>query len=215
KVLRQSVADQAQGGVGNDPVAQCYAGGMPRMMSYEDQEYVIMPGITYILLGGDDHLRRIFTDGRDWPAQLNPTYVGYSIGKWIDADGDGVYDTLEVETRGPFKGPRTYDASGLPLHPDNESVFKERFFIDKADPNVLHDVITAFDHALTRPWTADKTFRRNAERHPDWPEYYCMVANRRVVLGRETYYLNDEGMLAPSRRDQPPPDLTYFKQTSK
>jgi len=32
---------------------------------------------------------------------------------------------LEAETRGPFKGPRAYDATGLPLHFDNESVFKE------------------------------------------------------------------------------------------
>jgi hypothetical protein len=215
KILSDSVADQARGGVGSDPTAQCYAGGMPRMMSYEAQEYVIMPGITYIILGGDDHLRRIFTDGRDWPARLNPTYVGYSIGRWIDTDGDGVYDTLEVETRGPFKGPRAYDASGLPLHLDNQSSFKERFFIDKADPNVLHDVITVFDDALTRPWTADKTFRRNAERHPDWPEYYCQVTNRRVVLGRETYYLDDEGNLAPSRPDQPPPDLRYFRQAPR
>ena len=82
-----------------------------------------------------------------------PTYQGYSIGHWIDEDGDGRYDTLEVETRGPFKGPRVYDASGLPLHVDNESTIKERIFLDKSDPNLMHDVITVFDHALTRPWT--------------------------------------------------------------
>jgi hypothetical protein len=33
------------------------------------------------------------------------------IGKWIDQDGDGVYDVLDVETRGPFKGTRAYDAT--------------------------------------------------------------------------------------------------------
>jgi hypothetical protein len=32
-----------------------------------------------------------------------------------------------------------------------ESTFKERLFLDKKDPNLLHDVITVFDHALTRP----------------------------------------------------------------
>jgi hypothetical protein len=31
---------------------------------------------------------------------LEPRYLGYSIGKWLDTDGDGRYDTLEVETRG-------------------------------------------------------------------------------------------------------------------
>ena len=55
--------------------------------------------------------------------------------------GDGHYDVLEVETRG-LKGPRVYDASGMPLHQDNETVIKERIYLDKADANVLHDDIT-------------------------------------------------------------------------
>jgi len=210
KILEDSLADQANGGLGNDPTAQCYASGMPRMMTYEAQEYVITPETTYILLGGDDNLRRIITDGRDWPARLNPTYQGYSNGRWLDEDGDGTYDVLEVETRGPFKGPRAYDSSGLPLHFDNESTFNERFFIDKADPNLLHDVITVFDKALTRPWTVDKTFRRNADPQPEWPERYCHVTNKRIVLGKETYLLNEEGILMPTRKDQPPPDLQFF-----
>jgi hypothetical protein len=66
---------------------------------------------------------------------------GYSIGRWTDENGDGAYDVLEVETRG-FKGPRVYDATGLPLHFDNQSIFKERIFLDKADPKILHDEVT-------------------------------------------------------------------------
>jgi hypothetical protein len=215
KILEGSLAEQSHGGVGNDPAAQCYAAGMPRMMTYQAQEYVITPGITYILLGGDDHLRRVFTDGRAWPAQINPTYQGYSIGQWIDQDGDGTYDVLEVETRGPFKGPRAYDPSGLPLHADNDSTFKERFFIDKADSNILHDVITVFDRALTAPWTVEKTFRRNPEPRPDWPEYYCMVTNNRIVLDKETYLLNEQRILMPTRKDQPSPDLRFFPPAPK
>ena len=72
---------------------------------------------------------------------------------------------LEAETRG-FKGPRVYDASGLPLHFDNQSVFKERIFIDKADPKVIHDEITVLDHALTRPWTVDKRYVHDSNPHP-------------------------------------------------
>jgi hypothetical protein len=188
---------------------------MPRMMSYQAQEYVVTPDVTYILLGGDDHLRRIITDGRDWPAKLTPTYQGYSIGHWIDTDGDGIYDVLEAETRGPFRGPRAYDSTGLPLASDNQSTFQERFFIDKAEPNLLHDVITVLDHALTRPWTADKTFRRNADAQPDWPEDYCRVTNRRLVLGKEVYLLSDQDVLLPTRQDQPPPDFRYFKPVPK
>src|SRR5262249_61374745 len=125
-------------------------------------EKVLIPGEpTYFFAGGADHLRRIIPDGRDGPANLFATYQGYSIGRWLDEDGDGVYDVLEVETRGPFKGPRAYDATGLPLHLDNESRFNERFFIDNADPHLPHDDNTLFDRALTRRWHVDRIFRRN------------------------------------------------------
>ena len=79
---------------------------------------------------------------------VEPTFHGYSIGQWIDTDNDGRYDTLEVETR-IFKGPRAYDTTGMPLHSDNETVVKERIYLDKADPDLLHDDVTTIDHALT------------------------------------------------------------------
>ena len=94
KVLADSMADQANGGLGNYPSARCYPVGMPHMMTFGTQEYVITPETTYILLSVPAHSRRIFTDGRDWPEHPQPTYGGYSIGRWIDQDGDGTYDML-------------------------------------------------------------------------------------------------------------------------
>ena len=190
KVLEDSMADQARGGLGNYPSARCLPGGMPRMMALPVQEFVVTPETTYILTDGSDFYRRIFTDGRDWPTDGEPTYRGYSIGKWVDEDGDGRYDVLEVDTRGPFKGPRAYDATGLPLHFDNQSTFKERIHLDKNDPNILHDEITVFDHALTRPWSVDKTFQRNRNPHPDWPESPCSEGNAQIVIGTENYFLS-------------------------
>jgi hypothetical protein len=187
KVLEDSIADQAKGGLGNYHTPRCLAAGMPLMMiAFRPLEFVVTPATTYILIGGDDHHRRIFTDGRSWPSEIEPTFAGYSIGKWIDEDGDGRYDVLEVETRGPFKGPRAYDATGLPLHFDNQSMFKERFYRDNADPNIFHDEITVIDHALTRPWTVDKRYVRNRNPHADWPEYYCGENNAQIVLGATT-----------------------------
>jgi hypothetical protein len=213
KVLEESMADQARGGIGNYPTARCLPGGMPRMMAAPVQEYVITPETTYILLNSE--MRRIFTDGRDWPPPgVEPTYAGYSIGKWVDENGDGIYDALEVETR-HFKGPRAYDASGLPLHFDNQSVFKERFYLDKADSNLLHDMITVIDHALTRPWTVDKTFRRSPNLRPHWGQTFCTEGNAQLVIGEENYFLSAEGLLMPARKDQRPPDLRYFKQAGK
>jgi hypothetical protein len=209
------MADQAQGGLGNYPTARCLPGGMPRMMASEAQEYIVTPETTYVLLSsGNDTIRRIFTDGRDWPSEIEPTYQGYSIGRWSDADGDGTYDTLEVETRG-FKGPRAYDATGLPLHFDNESIFKERFHLDKDNANILHDEITVFDHALTRPWSVDKTFRRNPNPRPRWRETVCNEGNSQIVIGDENYLLRADGLLMPAKKGQKPPDLRYFEQAPK
>jgi hypothetical protein len=213
KVHAASMADQAKGGLGNYPTARCLPGGMPRMMTAAS-EYVITPETTYILIGGgEDHIRRVFTDGRDWPASLDPTYQGYSIGRWVDESGDGSYSVLEVETRGPFKGPRAYDATGLPLAFDNQSIFKERFHLDKANPNVLHDEITVIDSALTRPWSVDKTYRRSPNPRPTWRETSCTEGNNQMVIGKENYFLSGDGLLMPAKKDQPPPDLKYFKQT--
>jgi hypothetical protein len=207
------MADQAQGGQGNFiDHARWIPGGMPSMMS-GTQELIITPETTYISAGTD--LRRIFTDGRPWPADAEPTYQGYSIGKWIDTAGSGTYDTLEVETRGPFKGPRAYDATGLPLAFDNESTFKELFHLDKNDPNILHNEITVFDHALTRPWSVDKTYRRNPNPYPQFARVSCMEGTNYVVVGKEVYFLSGDGFLMPTKRDQAPPDPRYFRKTSK
>ena len=213
-VLEASLADQAQGGQGNfTDGSRCLAYGMPLMMTaFYPQEYVISPEATYILINNADHGRRIYTDGRDWPKEIEPTYQGYSIGKWLDENGDGRYDVLAIETRGPFKGPRVYDATGLPLHRDNQSIFKERIYLDKANPNILHNQITVIDHALTRPWTVDKRYVHSANPRPEWREASCIEGSDLVGIGKEMYILRVDGFLMPAKKDQRPPDLRYFNK---
>src|SRR5438876_7539176 len=91
-------ADLKAGGPGNWPSTFCIPAGMPAMMSFYDPgEIIVMPEATWILIShNDDSYRRIYTDGRDWPKEPEPTFAGYSIGRWIDEDGDGKYDVLEV-----------------------------------------------------------------------------------------------------------------------
>ena len=87
-VFRKSIMDQSAGGVGNFPSMLCYPQGMPAvMMAYQPLEFVATSDVTYILIDNIDHTRRIFTDGRGWPHEIEPTFLGYSIGKWIDEDG--------------------------------------------------------------------------------------------------------------------------------
>jgi hypothetical protein len=138
--------------------------------------------------------------------------MGYSIGKWTDPDASGRFTALEVETRN-LKNPRTFDPSGLPVHKDGETVVKERFTLDKDNPDILHDQITVEDHALTHPWTVLKTMKR--EKKPIWVESICAEGNVHVNIGGQHYMLNGEGELMPAMKDEPPPDLKHFQQMKK
>ena len=186
------------------------------MMSiYSPAEFIVMPDITWVLINhNDDMYRRIFTDGRQWPEDAEPTFAGYSIGKWVDEDGDGKYDVLEVETRF-LKNPRGYDTTGIPFHSDGKTVIKEKIYLDKADRNILWNEITVIDNALTRPYSKKQRANRGTEPRPTWKYDVCAEHNTHVRIGEENYYLSADGKLMPARKDQPPPDLSYFKQAGR
>jgi hypothetical protein len=214
-IFEANLADQAAGGQGTTPTFTCVSPGMPRVTNgYGQMELVVTPQTTHILVQHIHDNRRIFTDGRDWPAQLEPSLLGYSIGKWIDSTGSGRFDVLEAETRG-FKGPRAFDSSGIPLHHDNQSIVKERIYLDAADRDVFHDDVTVIDHALTRPWTVNKRYRRESAAQPYWREVSCAENNNHIEIGKEAYMISADGLLMPTKKDQPGPDLRYFKPTQR
>jgi hypothetical protein len=122
--------------------------------------------------------------------------------------------TLEVETR-RLKGPRVFDPTGLPLHLDDQTVVKERLYLDKDNRNTMHNDITVFDHALTQPWSANKHYRRFPNPQPVWEEFVCEENNPHVRIGGEDYMLGADGILMPAKKDQRPPDLRYFNQTQR
>jgi hypothetical protein len=212
-IYEANLKDQAAGGQGTDPTYTCIPDGMPRAMNVIfPMEIVIQPHVTHIMIEYLSMLRRIYTDGRGWPENLEPSFMGYSIGQWRDEDGDGRYDALVIETRN-LKGPRSFDASGIPLHEDNQTVVKERIYLDKANPDILHDEVTTIDHALTRPWTVIKNYHR--VRNPVWVEAICAEGNQHVRIGAESYMLSADGYLMPAKKGQAPPDLRYFNQSRK
>jgi hypothetical protein len=209
-----NLADQAAGGQGNDTTYKCIPLGMPRQMTgVSPLEFVVTPKATYILfesaMAGP---RRIYTDGRDWPKSEDTTFTGYSIGHWVDTTNSGRYDTLEVETRN-LRGPRVFDASGIPFHADGEAIIKERIYLDRSNPGVLRNEMTTFDHALTRPWTALKSYKRLRE--VMWVENNCTENNNHLAAGKEDYMVSSDGLLMPVRKGQAPPDLKYFRPAAK
>jgi hypothetical protein len=207
-IFEANLRDQATGGQGTDPTFTCLPPGMPRVMNvYEPMEIVVTPHTTHLLMQHIHDSRRIFTDGREWPQEVEPTFAGYSI-------GDGRYDELVVETRN-MKGPRSYDGTGLPLHQDNRTVIKERISLDQSNANSLYDEITVIDNALTRPWTITKKYLREAKKDPVWRENVCAEGNQPVVIGKENYFMSADGYLMPAKKDQAPPDLRYFDKAGK
>jgi hypothetical protein len=212
-VFEANLAEAAAGGQEYNPQVKCLPSGMPRVMiAYEPLELILTPEVTYIRFDQLGENRRIYTDGRAWPQTITPSFEGYSIGKWVDRDADGRYGALEVETRA-LKGPRTLDASGLPLHPDNQTIIKERIFLDPANRNRLHDQITTIDHAYTKPWTVTRDYNREAM--PLWVETNCAAENHYVSLEKETYFISVDGYLMPTKKNQRLPELKAFEQSSK
>jgi hypothetical protein len=215
KIYDQNLADMKAGGPGNWPSSYCFPQGMPAMMNlFDPMEIVVTADTTYILISHiNDSYRRIFTDGRPWPGEdeVEATYAGYSIGRWVDEDGDGKYDVLEVETR-YFKGPRAFESTGLPLHKDNKSIIKERVYLDKSDRNVLWNDITVIDNALTQPWTSHRKATRSKDPRPIWYSEVCEEGNQIVKVGEEAYYLSADGYLMPTKKGQAPPDMRFFQQ---
>src|SRR6516164_1408523 len=217
KVYDASKADQKAGKPGNWPSTYCMPEGMPAMMNmYNPLEIIITTATTYLLTShNNDQYLRIYTDGRDWPADPERTLSGYSIGRWVDETGEGKYTALEVETRF-LRGPRAYEVSGVPFHKDNQTIIRERFYLDKADRNTLYDDITVIDNALTRPWGKLQKAVRKRDPHPVWLAETCPVDNTWIKIGNEAYVVNEaDGKLMPAYKDQPPPDLSFFAQPRK
>ena len=84
-VFEASLAEQAKGGQGNwYSGARCLPPGMPATMTvYSEMEIVVLPEITYLLFNHNlPTERRVYTDERGWPAEVDLTYQGYSIGRY-------------------------------------------------------------------------------------------------------------------------------------
>src|SRR5258708_1833477 len=84
-VLEANLKSQREGGFFDWLGASCRGFGMPLIMyPFQPMEFIVTPETTYVLIDWVEHTRRIYTDGRDWPKEIDPTLVGYSLGKWLD-----------------------------------------------------------------------------------------------------------------------------------
>ena len=149
-----------------DPNSFCLPTGVVRMHTTPLLRKVIQtPGLLVILNERETMYRQIFTDGRPFPPDPQPSWSGYSTGAW---EGD----TLVIRTIG-FRDGLWLDANGSPLSED--ATITERF--RRPNFGTMDVEITVEDlKAYTRPWAV--TLRQTIVLDTDLLDYICKENER-------------------------------------
>ena len=96
----------------DSPLARCFPVSVPYHNFFNLTQIVQTPALMVIMYESPNSPHRtVFTDGRDLPKNPNPTWLGYSIGRW---EGD----TFVITTSG-FNDSGWLDSAG---HPQTESL---------------------------------------------------------------------------------------------
>jgi hypothetical protein len=127
-----------------DPLSRCLPIGIIRSHTYyaANRKIIQVPGLLVMLSELNASYRQIFTDGRALPEDPNPSWDGYSSGKW---EGD----TLVVQTIG-FRDGLWLDSEASPL--TDAAKITERF--RRPNFGTLEIELTVDDpKAYTKPWS--------------------------------------------------------------
>jgi hypothetical protein len=148
------------------PSERCLPRGVPAMMLARDEPWKVVqtPGAVFILFHESLHYRQIFTDGRPFPEDAPPTWLGYSIGRW---DGD----TLVAETIG-LTDETWLDDGG---HPHGDALRVTERFERSAAGTMNVDITIDDPKAYTSPWAVSVRFESVPS--ADLGEHLCAVAS--------------------------------------
>lgn len=155
EVMKQRAANDSR----DIPSAHCLPLGVVMSTFLFPYKFVQTPKLLVMMYEGE-FPRQIFLDGRPHPKDLNPTWLGHSVGHWDQ-------DTLVVDTVG-FNGKAWLDFAG---HPASEKLhIMERY--RRPDFGHLELEITIDDPgAYAKPWTIRKT--SELSRDDTLMEYIC------------------------------------------
>ena len=149
-----------------DPDANCLPQGVPKINAVAyPQKFIQMPGSIAIIYEAFNLWRQIFLDGRQPIADPNPTWHGYSTGRW---EGD----TLVVDTRG-FNGRAWLDQLG---RPSTEALHVVERFRRTSFGHMEIQITIDDPTAYTRPWTVREELHFLADTEP--MEFICNENNR-------------------------------------
>jgi len=145
----------------DDPVGFCKPGGAVRILTFPPYRKLIqLPDLFVILSERDVTYRQIFVDGRPLPADPDPTFNGYSTGRW---EGDA----LIVETNG-LRGGMWLDRGGSPI--SDGATMTERF--RRVNYGRLEIDLTINDlKTYTRPFTV--TLAQRIVLDTELLDYHC------------------------------------------
>ncbi len=158
----------------------CFPHGMPGFMiiNHNFIEFLFTPGRVTMLGEVDgNRLRRIHTDGRQHPADPDPTFHGHSIGHW---EGD----TLVIDTVGisPQVMLAPSETVGIPNNGDMHIV--ERIRLRSQD--VMENTITiTAPKVLTKSWTSTRTYSRRPGPENSIAEAQCVRGNYTEGLDKD------------------------------
>ena len=155
----------------DDPVGFCKPGGAVRILTYPPYRKVLqLPDLFVILSERDVTYRQIFVDGRPLPNDPDPTFNGYSTGRWDgpEADDAQVRQVIwNLATNGLREG-TWLDRNGSPI--SGEAKMTERF--RRVNFGRLDIDLTIDDPKVyTRPWTV--TLRQRIVLDTELLDYHC------------------------------------------
>ena len=167
---------QADTGENPDPGSRCLPPGVPRIMKAPYPfEFFVRPNRVDTLHEYQHMVRRIWTDGREHPKDVDPldhTWMGHSIGKWeqTPAGEQFVVDTVQLNGK-------TWLDPGGDQHTDALHVTERYRLVNK---DLMEIEFTIDDpKTYTRTWTTKLIY----DRKPGWEiyEYICEENNKDYV----------------------------------
>ena len=130
-----------------EPDAHCLPQGVPKIDAAPVPWKIIQgPRQVTILYEAFTQFREIFTDGRELPKDPNPTWLGYSVGRW---EGD----TLVVESSG-FNGKAWLDSAG---HPASDALHVTERFRRKDFGHMDLEITIDDPKMYVKPWTVKES----------------------------------------------------------
>lgn len=158
------VGPRAVAGQENAPILRCDPDGPPKLLNLPNPfEIVQIPGRMFMFFELGHVWRTIWTDGRPLPKDPDPTWLGYSVGRW---EGD----TFVVETIG-FNDKQWDDSFGNPR--SEQTHLTERY--RRLNHDTLEMQIIIDDpKAYTKVWVSPPKLHK-LESGWEIAEWFCVL----------------------------------------